>query len=96
LGDGVQFFCKNGSPYQLKAADLFQCRVIATAGGKVEVPYVVEPASLVDQTELKVSFTAKVSGQYLIRVKINEFQLLKEDGVRMYLPGWYNWQSACG
>ena len=77
---------KNGSPYLLKASDAFRCRITSTAG-KMEIPHVVEPASLLDQSEVKVSFSAKVSGQYKISLKVNLQSVGKGEVVRNYLPG---------
>lgn len=79
----LQFVRRDGSPYALGNCDMFSCRVVST----VDIPYVVEPAQIVGQSSIKVSFTAKTSGKYTIVLKVNDELIGGTQIVRKYLPG---------
>lgn len=76
---------ENGSPYCMKSSDAysFTCSIV-TDNGNAEIPYVREPMNLVNQSSIKVSFTAKVSGIYKMKLKLatNTWEIN-----RKYLPG---------
>ena len=82
----MQLVCRNGSPYLFKVSDSFKCRIVSIAG-KAEIPHVVEPASLVDQSVIRVSFTAKVSGLYRLSLMLNNSPISSGEIFRKYLPG---------
>ncbi len=53
------------------------------------IPHVIEPTSLVGESVIKVSFTTKISGQYKIKVDVNNSNLSGDDipVFRRYIPG---------
>ncbi len=82
----LQLVSKNGSPYEIKVSDTFHCRITSIAG-KAEIPHVVEPTSLDGHSTIKVSFTARVSGQYRIVIKVNDKPISSGEIFRKYKPG---------
>lgn len=82
----LQLVRKNGSPYLFKLSDSFRCKVFSIAG-KAEIPFVVEPTSLVDESTIKVSFTARVSGTYRMNFLVNDQGIGGTEVFRKYLPG---------
>ena len=82
--------CKNKEPYEFKASDSFRCKIML-ASQKATVPHVVEPTSLVGQHTFKVSFTTKVSGRYIINIKINDKSVGGGEVFRKYIPGRRKW-----
>ena len=82
----VQLVSKNGSPYEFKLSDVFHCRITSIAG-KAEIPHVVEPTSLEGHSTIKVSFTARVSGQYRIVISVNDKPISSREIFRKFSPG---------
>lgn len=81
-----QLVSKNSSPYVLKTYDTFSCRIISITD-KVDIPHVVEPAQIVGESSIKVSFTAKTSGQYRIVLRVKHETIGGQEIFRRYLPG---------
>ena len=81
-----QLACKNGSPYLLKLSDSFKCEIYSISG-ETEIPHVVEPASLTNESVIKVSFTAKVSGTYRMNFSLNNVAIGEAEIFRKYSPG---------
>ena len=79
---------EDGSPYKLGHSDVFSSHV--TPIGRTnnrEIPHVVEPTSLEGHSTIKVSFTARVSGQYKIVIRVNNRPIGSREIFRMYKPG---------
>ena len=83
-----QLACKNDSPYLLKLSDSFKCKIYSISG-KTEIPHVVEPASLTNESVIKVSFTAKVSGTYRMNFSLNNVAIGDAEIFRKYSPGMH-------
>ena len=86
----MQFKCKNSSDYKLQASDNLQVTVSHKTSRAV-LPHAVEPARLVGEERVKISFTARLSGDYSVEIKLNGF-LVGSNGVinRHYKPGIFN------
>ena len=82
----LQFRNGNGNPYRLQDSDIFVCRIkhIATS---TEISHVVEPLPFSGHEEVKVSFTARLSGDYSIAFNTSSGPIAGFPQNRIYLPG---------
>ncbi|XP_019860941.1 PREDICTED: uncharacterized protein LOC109589279, partial [Amphimedon queenslandica] len=74
----IHLVCDNGRPYRCSSTDVFRAHVVDTTTNQ-EVNCVIEPSgSLVGCSQVTVSFTARVSGEYLAKFMMNEQILGRE------------------
>ncbi len=79
---------EDGSPYRLRQSDVFCSRVTPTGrANNREIRHTVEPEPLEGHSTIKVSFTARVSGQYRIDIYLNGRPIGSGEIVRNYMPG---------
>lgn len=55
--------------------------------GRANLPFVLEPACPVGVSELKVSFTVRAVGMYIVRLSISGMPIGSSQFERSYLPG---------
>ena len=55
--------------------------------GRTNLPFVLEPASPVGATELKVSFTVRAVGMYIVQLSVSGMPIGSGQYERSYLPG---------
>ena len=63
--------CKNGSNYKLQASDNIHIKISQVAAPRTVLPHAVEPAKMIGEEIIKVSFTARLAGGYAIDIRIN-------------------------
>ena len=52
------------------------------------IPHVVEPSSIVGSDVIKISYTTRLSGEYLIDIKMNGGKVSRDGSIRrLYKPG---------
>ena len=68
----LEIYLKNGKrdPYKFKKCDRFQVRVTQTSTGNT-IPVVIEPSDLIDCSNIRVSFTCYIAGEYSINANVN-------------------------
>ena len=81
-----QFKNGNGNPYRLRDSDVFACSIKHTATS-TEISHVIEPLLFSGHEEIKVSFTARLSGDYCIRLNTSSGLITGSPQTRVYLPG---------
>ena len=81
-----QFRNGNGNPYRLQDSDVFAC-CIKHRATSTEISHVIEPLPFSGHEEVKVSFTARLSGDYSITFSTNSGPVAGFPQTRIYLPG---------
>ena len=81
-----QFKNGNGNPYMLQQSDSFVCSVehISTS---TEISHVTEPLPFAGHDKVKISFTARLSGDYSIKFNTSSGPIAGSPYTRIYLPG---------
>ena len=57
--------------------------------GRANLPFVLEPACPVGASELKVSFTVRAVGMYVVHLSVSGMPIGSGQYERSYLPGEY-------
>ena len=91
-----KFIRRNSNPYTLEDSDVFTCEVvyvstdyIRTAASACTVQCIQEPVNLIagHHETVKVSFVARMSGDYQVNLTINNELIGGQFYVRSYISG---------